>query len=152
MVETHEELERKVLAQFRQMMHGFKANCAPVWMSIDLTVPQFRTLIVLAEGEPLVIGQIAQRLGVGLSTGGHLVDRLVQAGLAERTEDVEDRRRTLVRLTAAGEDLSTRLLSGMQQIPMLIQQLDESDLAALLQGLEAMNRLVNQQADMIRVN
>jgi hypothetical protein len=40
----------------------------------------------------------------------------------------------------------------MQQIPILIQQLDESDLAALLQGLEAINRLINQQADMIRVN
>jgi len=145
-VETHEELERRALAQFRQMMHGFKANCAPVWMSIDLTVPQLRTLIVLAEEVPLVIGQIAQRLGVGLSTGGHLVDRLVQAGLAERTEDAVDRRRTLVRLTAAGEDLSTRLLSGIQPLPMLLQQLDESDLTALLQGLQAINRLLDRQS------
>lgn len=152
MVETREELECKAFAQFRQMMHRFKANCAPVWMSIDLTVPQLRTLFVLAEGEPLVIGQIAQRLGIGLSTGGHLVDRLVQAGLAERTEDVEDRRRTLVRLTPAGEDLSIRLLSGIQQIPALIQQLDESDLSALLQGLQALNRLADQRADLIRVN
>ena len=152
MVETREELEREAFAQFRQMMHRFKANCAPIWMSIDLTVPQLRTLFVLAEGEPLVIGQIALRLGIGLSTGGHLVDRLVQAGLAERMEDVEDRRRTLVRLTQAGEDLSTQLLSGIQQIPILIQQLEESDLSALLQGLRAINRLVDQQADVIRIN
>ena len=152
MVEMREELERKAFAQFCQMMHRFKANCAPVWMSIDLTVPQLRTLFVLAEGESLVIGQIAQRLGIGLSTGGHLVDRLVQAGLAERTEDVEDRRRTLVRLTPAGEDLSTRLLSGIQQIPILIQQLDESDLSALLQGLQAINRLADRQSDAIRIH
>ena len=91
-------------------------------------------------------------MGIGLSTGGHLVDRLVQAGLAERMEDVEDRRRTLVRLTQAGEDLSTQLLSGIQQIPILIQQLEESDLSALLQGLRAINRLVDQQADVIRIN
>ena len=149
MVETREELERKACAQFHQMMHRFKANCAPVWMSIDLTVPQLRTLFILAEGEPLVIGQIAQRLGIGLSTGGHLVDRLVQAGLAERTEDVEDRRRTLVRLTPAGEDLSTRLLSGIQQIPILIQQLDECDLSALLQGLQAINQLADRKVDAI---
>jgi len=144
-VETHEELERKVLAQFRQMMHGFKANCAPVWMSIDLTLPQLRTLIVLAEEGPLVIGEIARRLGIGLSTGGHLVDRLVQAGLAERTEVAEDRRRTLARLTPVGEDLYTRLLSGIQPLPILLQQLDESDLEALLQGLQAINRLVERQ-------
>ena len=149
MVETREELERKAFAQFRQMMHRFKANCAPVWMSIDLTVPQLRTLFILAEGEPLVISQVAHRMGIGLSTGGHLVDRLVQAGLAERTEDVEDRRRTLVRLTPAGEDLSTRLLSGIQQIPSLIHQLDDSNLSALLQGLQAINQLADQKADMI---
>jgi DNA-binding MarR family transcriptional regulator len=151
-VETRQELERTAFAQFRQMMHRFKANCAPVWMSIDLTVPQLRTLFILAEGEPLVIGQIAQRMGIGLSTGGHLVDRLVQAGLAERTEDVEDRRRTLVRLTPAGEDLSTRLLSGIQQIPFLIKQLNDSDLSALLQGLQAINRLADQKAGVIRMN
>lgn len=151
MVETHEELERRVLAQFRQMMHGFKANCAPVWMSIDLTVPQFRTLMVLAEEEPLVIGQIAQRLGIGLSTGGHLVDRLVQAGLAERTEDTEDRRRTLVRLTATGEDLYARLLSGIHQLPILLQQLDEKDLAALLQGLQAINLHIAQQSKVVLI-
>lgn len=146
MAETHEELEREALIQFREMMHGLKGNCVPTWMGIDLTLAQFRTLIVLAEEGPLVIGQVAQRLGIGLSTGGHLVDRLVQAGLAERTEDAEDRRRTLARLTPAGEDLYTRLLSGIHQLPMLLQQLDEDDLVALLQGLRAVNRLLDRQS------
>src|SRR5438105_2142454 len=152
MYQAREELEREVLAQYRAMMHRFKASSGGAWMEIDLTLPQLRTLLILAEEGPLVIGQIAQRLGIGLSTGGHLVDRLVQAGLAERMEDSEDRRRTLARLTPAGEDLSTRLLSGIQQIPILIQQLDESDLSALLQGLQAINRLVDQQSDVIRIN
>src|SRR6266581_5555174 len=124
------------------MMHRFKASSAGAWMEVDLTLPQLRTLLILAEEGPLIIGQIAQRLGIGLSTGGHLVDRLVQAGLAERMEDAEDRRRTLARLTPAGEDLHTRLLSGIQQLPILLQQLDEADLAALLQGLQAINRIV----------
>ena len=115
-------------------------------MDIDITIAQLRTLLVLAEEGPLVIGQIAQRLGVGLSTGGHLVDRLVQAGLAERTEDAEDRRRTLAQLTPKGEDLYARLLNHPLQIQMLIQRLDKDDLAALLQGLQAINRLVEQES------
>src|SRR6266478_4428920 len=106
------------------MMRGLKATMGQAWMEIDLTLPQMRTLLVLAEEGPLVIGQIAQRLGIGLSTGGHLVDRLVQAGLAERMEDVEDRRRTLARLTPKGEDLYARLLSRVQQVQALIQKLD----------------------------
>jgi DNA-binding MarR family transcriptional regulator len=146
MYQTREELEREVLAQYRAMMHRFKASSGGAWMEIDLTLPQLRTLLILAEEGPLVIGQIAQRLGIGLSTGGHLVDRLVQAGLAERTEDSEDRRRTLARLTPKGEELHARLLNRVQHIQTLIQKLDEDDLAALLQGLRALNRVVDEES------
>ena len=109
-MQTREELEHEVVAQFRALQNTLKATSGTVWMEIDLTIAQLRTLLVLAEEGPLVIGHIAQRLGIGLSTGGHLVDRLVQAGLAERAEDVDDRRRTLARLTPKGEDLYARLL------------------------------------------
>ena len=146
MYQAREELEREVLAQYRAMMHRFKASSGGAWMEIDLTLPQLRTLLILAEEGPLVIGQIAQRLGIGLSTGGHLVDRLVQAGLAERMEDSEDRRRTLARLTPKGEELHARLLNRVQHIQKLIQKLDEDDLAALLQGLRALNRAVDEES------
>lgn len=149
MFETHEELEREAIAQYRTMMRGLKATMGQAWMQIDLTLPQLRTLLVLAEEGPLVIGQIAQRLGIGLSTGGHLVDRLVQAGLAERTEDVEDRRRTLARLTPKGEELLTRLLGGFQQLQIWLHELDQEDLAAFLQGLKAINRLVKSNDEAI---
>ena len=143
MYQAREELEREALAQYRAMMHRFKPTAIEGWMEIDITLPQLRTLLILAEEGPLVIGQIAQRLGVGLSTGGHLVDRLVQAGLAERAEDTEDRRRTLARLTPRGEELHARLLNRVQHMHSLIQKLDEDDLAALLQGLRAMNRVLD---------
>jgi DNA-binding MarR family transcriptional regulator len=143
--QAREDLEGEALAQFRAMMHGFKASSVGVWMEIDITLPQLRTLLILAEEGPLVIGQIAQRLGVGLSTGGHLVDRLVQAGLAERTEDTGDRRRTLAQLTPKGEDLYARLLNRIQQVHVLIQKLNTDDLIALLQGLRALNCVVDEQ-------
>ena len=146
MIQTREELEQEVVAQYQTLARTLKASSGTVWMDIDLTIAQLRTLLVLAEEGPLVIGQIAQRLGVGLSTGGHLVDRLVQAGLAERAEDAEDRRRTLAQLTPKGEDLYARLLNHPLQIQMLIQKLDKDDLAALLQGLQAINRLVEQES------
>ncbi len=145
MYQVREELERETIEQYRVMMRRFKASAIGGWMEIELTLPQLRTLLILAEEGPLVIGQIAQRLGVGLSTGGHLVDRLVQAGLAERAEDAGDRRRTLARLTPAGEELYARLLNRVQHIHSLIQKLDEDDLAALLQGLRAMNRVLDEE-------
>ena len=147
MLQTREELEREVVAQYRTLGRALKATSGTVWMEIDLTIAQLRTLLILAEEGPLVIGHIAQRLGIGLSTGGHLVDRLVQAGLAERKEDVEDRRRTLARLTPKGEDLYARLLNHPLQMQALIQKLDDTDLAALLQGLQALNRAVEVEPE-----
>src|SRR5436305_13275966 len=145
MYQAREELEREVLAQYRAMMHRFKASSGGAWMEIDLTLPQLRTLLVLAEEGPLVIGQIAQRLGIGLSTGGHLVDRLVQADLADRTEDAGDRRRTVARLTPKGEDLYARLLNRTQMMQSIIQKMREDELTALLQGLQAIRRVIEEE-------
>ena len=143
MLQNREEVEQEVVTHYRSLLHVLKASSGTAWMEIDLTIAQLRTLLILADEGPLVIGQIAQRMGIGLSTGGHLVDRLVQAGLAERTEDAEDRRRTLARLTAKGEDLYTRLLNPSLQMQSLIQKLDDKDLKAFLQGLKALNQLAN---------
>src|SRR5260370_25354330 len=108
-------------------MHRFKETAIGGWMETDITLPQLRTLLILAEEGPLVIGQIAQRLGVGLSTGGHLVDRLVQASLAERAEDTGDRRPTPARLTPAGEELHARRLNRVTHRQTLIHKLGAGD-------------------------
>ena len=100
MSKTHEELVAAVAEQYRAMAHGLKAQ-GPVLKNIDLTIAQLRTLAILAEDGPLVIGQIAQKPGIGLSTGGHLVDRLVHAwpgGAHRRLPEIA--RRTVVRLRA----------------------------------------------------
>ena len=145
MDQTRAELEREVLEQYQALGRAFKATTEPGWMEIDLTIAQLRTLLVLAEEGPLVIGQIARRLGIGLSTGGHLVDRLVQAGLAERAEDAGDRRRTMARLTPNGENLYARLLNRTQRWQSLLQRMREDELTALLQGLQAMLRAVEEE-------
>lgn len=149
MQQTRDEREREAMAQYKTLGRALKATAGTVWMEIDLTLPQLRTLLILAEEGPLVIGQVALRMGVGLSTGGHLVDRLVQAGLAERMEDSEDRRRTLARLTPRGEDLYARLLNRINQMQTLIQKLDEDELTALLQGLQGLNRVVEEQREAV---
>jgi hypothetical protein len=49
----------------------------------------------------------------------------------------------LAQLTPKGEELLTRLLSGLQQLQVWLHEVDQDDLAAFLQGLKAINRLVN---------
>src|SRR5207244_1942970 len=81
-------------------------------------------------------------LGVGLPTGSHLVQRLVQAGLVDRTEDIENRRRTLVRPSTEGESLVGRLRNGSRdKLRDYLVLLDEEDRADLKRGLRALARL-----------
>jgi DNA-binding MarR family transcriptional regulator len=71
---------------------------------VPLTVPQHRTLALLAAG-PRRVGELAESLGVNQSNASRLVDRLVAAGLAERASVAEDRRATDVRLTGQGASI-----------------------------------------------
>lgn len=56
-------------------------------------MPQLKTAVIIAQGESSSVARIAEQLGVGGPTASHLVGRLVEAGLVERTEDPEDHRR-----------------------------------------------------------
>jgi len=68
----------------------------------DLTLPQHRTLVVLAEQGPRHLADLAQALGVSPSTATRMCDRLVRKRLITRTRDEVDRREVDLALTNAG--------------------------------------------------
>src|ERR1700681_40259 len=55
-------------------------------------------LLAVAAVEPVGVSELAKRLGLLLSSTSTIVGELSRAGLLERTEDDQDRRRTIVRL------------------------------------------------------
>ena len=55
-------------------------------------------LLAVAATEPIGVSELARRLGLLLSSTSTLVGELSRAGLLERSEDDEDRRRTIVRV------------------------------------------------------
>lgn len=117
------------------------------WLDKDLTMAQLKTLFTLADAGSASIGQVAEALEVGVPTASHLVDRLVQARLAERAEDPTDRRRILARLTPAGEEVIVRMRQGpLQQLRAWLAQLDEEDLVSLVQGSVALARVAQSAA------
>lgn len=71
----------------------------------DLTPTKLRALALLREGG-LRVGELADRLGVDETTATRLADRLENAGLAERSRAVDDRRVTVVALTRDGRRLA----------------------------------------------
>jgi DNA-binding MarR family transcriptional regulator len=95
----------------------------------DVTLPQYRVLVVLCAAGPLRSGVLAERLGIHQSTLTRTADRLVAQGLIRRDPSEESRREIMVDLTDAGKDLVVRVLRGRTQ-----------DLRRILEGAPAEDR------------
>lgn len=67
-----------------------------------VTLPQFRMLVVLSTRGATKLVALADLLHVAPSTAMRMVDRLIAAGLADRQVNPDNRRETLLRLTAEG--------------------------------------------------
>jgi DNA-binding MarR family transcriptional regulator len=70
---------------------------------LDLTLPQWRVLVVLGEAEDgATISQVAGQIGVTLPATSRQLRRLERRGLVDVSRDQRDRRATRVRLTILG--------------------------------------------------
>jgi DNA-binding MarR family transcriptional regulator len=81
----------------------------------DVTLPQFRALVVLAERGPQRSVDIAEELRVNPSTGSRMCDRLVRKGLIRRLRSTSDRRVVRLRLTPAGQSIVEQVMQRRQE-------------------------------------
>ncbi len=70
-----------------------------------VTLPQLRVLVLVASRTAPNLGAVANGLGVHPSNATRAVDRLVSAGLLDRSDDRTDRRNLVLTLTAKGQGL-----------------------------------------------
>ena len=73
--------------------------------STGLSMPQFSILMQLHYKGPCGMSEISERFDVTAAAASQLVDKLVQAGYIERTEDPSDRRAKLLKLSTNGAKL-----------------------------------------------
>lgn len=71
----------------------------------DLTLPQHRTLVLLALRGPQRVRDLAELLGVNSSTATRQCDRLQRRGLVERERSADDGRAVCVSLTDLGRQV-----------------------------------------------
>jgi DNA-binding MarR family transcriptional regulator len=71
----------------------------------DVTLPQFRMLVLLDGHGRMTVTALAEALGVVPSTATRMCDRLVAKKLVRRAIDRRDRRQVAISLAAAGRRL-----------------------------------------------
>jgi len=72
---------------------------------VEVTLPQYRALVILATQGPQRIIDLAERLDVNASTASRMVDRLERKKLVRRRRDEADRRAMTLDLTDEGNRL-----------------------------------------------
>ena len=118
---------------------AIQAAAEPIWLSLDLSMMQWKALQMIAHKDAITVGQVADCLDIGKPAASILIEQLVKHALVERTTDPLDRRRSIVRLSLQGEELVTRLRQGNRdRIRNWLSRLTDEDLSALVQGLRAL--------------
>ena len=86
------------------------AAYAPLLDELDLTYPQYVTMLVLWEApdRTVSVGELGERLHLDSGTLTPLLKRLEQSGLVTRRRDPSDERRVLIGLTDAGTAMRDR--------------------------------------------
>ncbi|MGF7237588.1 MAG: MarR family winged helix-turn-helix transcriptional regulator [Frankia sp.] len=100
---SEEEIVDAVLGASRALVAVAARSLAGV--AEDVTLPQYRTLVVLASRGPQRVAELADALGVLPSTATRMLDRLVAKGLVRRTRPANNRRSVRVALSAPGRSL-----------------------------------------------
>ena len=105
----------------------------------DVTLPQFRALVVLSRPARVTVSDLAEALDIHQSTATRLCDRLVRKRLIRREPGVAaDRRETSLTLTASGRRLVDRVTSHRRRdIQAIVESMTPKDRAHAASGLRA---------------
>ena len=105
---------------------------------LDLTMPQVKTLFLLAEG-PMRMRGVAKRLGVEMPSATTMIDRLAAKGLVERRQDLSgDRRAVVCTVTPTGRDVVEKFwtLRAARELSLSPSALSKKELEKVVPALE----------------
>jgi DNA-binding MarR family transcriptional regulator len=132
--ELHASFDRRALSSWAEPL-----------LSTPLTMQQLKVLTLIAAERDRATGHdLAEAMRVSVATMSGLVDRLVEHGMVRRGDDPDDRRIRRLSVTATGTaTLRSLISSGSTMPPQVLERLADEDLRALVRGLVALDRAMD---------
>ncbi len=107
-------------------------------MGEDITLPQYRALVVLASRGPQRAADLAASLAVTPSTASRMIERLVRKQLVGRNRTRDDRRSLRVYLTPAGREIVSAVTDRRRaEITRILAEMPGDGRAPLTTALRA---------------
>ena len=108
----------------------------------ELTVPQFRALVVLSHQGPASLSVLADHLGLSLPAASRMVELLVKRGLMDRQAQTDDRRRVSLSLTRRGRQTFAKARAATQvALGQSLSTLSLPQLAQISAAMRVLNRV-----------
>lgn len=135
----------EVLAASRGLLGVVARSLAPALE--DVTVPQFRLIVLVVSLGPTRSGDLADRLAVGPSTLTRNVDRLVAGGWVERRPGAGNRREVRIAATDRGRALVDEVTERRRrELEAIVEGMPEQDRAVAVAGMAAFRRAMGEPA------
>lgn len=132
---VRDRLTDGVLAASKALV-GVAARSLAALDDDEITLGQFRALLLVVEGRASAPGDLAELLEVHPSNATRLVDRLVVKGLVERHASIDDRRGVALGATPAGRAVVGKVLRRRRRaIEEILADLDADEAAAVADAL-----------------
>jgi DNA-binding MarR family transcriptional regulator len=117
-----DEIDNKLLKSIKINMNNYE----------KLTLAEANALYVIGPTEPKTMKQIAEALGVAVSTPTRTIDRLVEKELVNRTVGTKDRRQLLIESTPSGRKILEEMdEEGLMIIRKMVENLENKEIEDL---------------------
>jgi DNA-binding MarR family transcriptional regulator len=111
----------------------------------NVTLAQYRTLVVLQSRGPQSAQNLAAELGVAPSTVTRMCDRLVGKGLVKREAVAENRREVRVLVTPAGADIVGAVSRRRRrELRRIVSAMTDRERGTLVRALESFNQAAGE--------
>src|SRR3954463_5815605 len=95
-----------------------------------------KLMSIIGSKEPATLNEVANAVGRGAPAVSRAVDALVRAGLVERTQDPNNRRRLALRLSEQGEASLRARPAAHGKLATVLDRLAQSELRAIERAIE----------------
>ncbi|GHD33778.1 MarR family winged helix-turn-helix transcriptional regulator [Nocardiopsis kunsanensis] len=143
---TSEQLIAQYSDERRALARLLAGRRLEPFLGLELTLHQLRIVLLVALGAATTGRELALSLQVSAPTVSASVEKLVAQGYLARQECGEDRRVTRLVATPMAGEIQRQLLGETDPSTDVLASLDPDDLAALVRGMSALRRAVEQRS------
>ncbi len=112
---TSQQRCKQMLVSLRKITQAISMHSKDLNRRYGLTGPQLVILSEIANHESLSVTELSRFISLSQATTTDILNRLEKKGFVERTRDVRDRRRVMIRITSKCRDILSQAPSPLQE-------------------------------------